>query len=137
MGATVVNSLTASYWAGHKPASYKSQDLDKALKAYESVAGKTLTMITKLPTVPKATLGGIDTCIKDLQAAITELQKTQAAIKQLTGALQAVQGAAGKTSGELTKLSKGKDVDETEYKNAAISASSIGSIAADAIGRYQ
>src|SRR5258706_10974293 len=125
MGATVVTSLTASYWTGHKPADYKGQDLEKALKAYEGVAGKTLTMITKLPTVPKATVSGIDTCIKELQAAITELQKTQATIKQFTGALQAVQGAANKTSGELTKLSKGKDVDESEYKNAAISASSI------------
>jgi hypothetical protein len=138
MAATVVtNTLTASYWAGLKPPGYKGADLDKALKAYEAVAGKPITLPARLPALPQAKLGEVDNCIKELQAAIAELQKTQALLKQVIGALQAVQGAAGKTSAELTKLSKGKDVDEHAYKNASTSAGSIGGMAGATLSRYR
>jgi len=51
--------------------------------------------------------------------------------------LQGVQTAAGKASADLTKQSKGKDVDESEYKNAATTASTIGSLAGDKLKDYQ
>ena len=137
MGATVVNSLTASYWAGNKPKSYKGQDLDRALKAYETVAAKGGIQIPSnlIPKVPQPKIGEIDSCIKDLNNAVTELQKGMTILKQIATALQAVQNAAYKTSGDLTKLSKGKGVDPKEYENASISADSVGSIAADALSR--
>jgi hypothetical protein len=138
MGATVVNALTASYWAGNKPVDYKNQDLDKALKAYEPLAGKTAKIPSNLiPPVPKSTITDIDDCIAKLKNAITELEKGKVILNQVITALQAVQGAAGKTSADLTKLSKGKDVDESKYKFAATSASSIGSFAADALKNYK
>ena len=134
MGATVVNGLTASYWASNKPADYKGQDLDKALKTYEPLGGKTLKIPSSLiPPVPKPTIGEIDDCIAKLKAAITELEKGKVTLNQIVTALQGVQAAASKTSADLTKLSKGKDVDESEYKAAATRASSVGSLAADAL----
>jgi hypothetical protein len=138
MGATVVNALTSSYWAGHKPADYKGQDLDKALKAYEPLAGKSVTIPSSLiPPVPKASVSAIDACIAKLKSAITELEKGKVILNQVATALQAVQTAAGKASADLIKLAKGKDADETEYKNAAITANSIGSLAADALKDYR
>ena len=50
MGATVVNALTASHWAGHKPAAFKNMDLDRALQAYEAQAGKNVA--TAIEVVP-------------------------------------------------------------------------------------
>src|SRR5262245_13882699 len=138
MAATVVNSLTASYWAGNKPNGYKGQDLDKALKAYEPLAGKTVIIPKDLiPSVPKAQVGDIDACITKVKSAITELEKGKVMLNQFISALQAVQAAGGKTAAELTKLSKGKDVDETEYKNAAASANSIAVGAAETIKSYK
>ncbi|MCI0685240.1 MAG: hypothetical protein L0Y71_24335 [Gemmataceae bacterium] len=137
MAATVVNALSASHWAGHKPAGYKGQDLDKALKAYEPLAGKTITIPSNLiPSAPKAKVGEVDTCISKLKHAVTELEKGKVLLSQIATALKAVQSAALKASTDLNKLSKGKDVDESEYKNAAISASSIAGIAADRLGDY-
>ena len=138
MGATVVNGLTASYWASHKPADYKGQDLDKALKVYEPLASKGISIPGNLiPKVPKATAGEIDTCIKDLQSAITELQKGQAFLKQIVAALQAVTGASGKAAADLRKLAKGKDADKDACENAAITADSIGGLAAGEIKNFQ
>src|SRR5262245_38151182 len=138
MGATVVNALTASYWAGHKPADYKGQELDRALKAYEPLAGKSVTIPSSLiPPVPKSKIGDIDACIAKLKSAVTELEKGKVILNQIVTALQAVQAAAGKASADLTKLSKGKDADETAYKNAAITANSIASLAADALKDYR
>jgi len=131
MGATVVNGLTASYWAGNKPPDYKNTDLDKALKTYEGVAGKTLKIPKDLiPPVPKSNVGDIDDCIAKMKSAISELEKGKTILNQIVTALKAVQAAAAKTSADLTKLSKGKDVDESKYKAAATNASSIGSLAA-------
>ena len=138
MGARVVNALTVSYWADHKPADYKGQDLDRALKAYESVAGKTVKIPSNLiPPVPKSTITDIDDCIAKLKSAITELDKGKVILNQIVTTLQAVQAAGGKASADLTKLSKGKNVDETEYKNAATSANTIASLAADALNDYK
>jgi len=137
MAATVVNALTVSHWAGHKPDGYKSADLDKALKSFEPLAGKTITIPNNLiPTTPKPKIGEIDACIAKMKSAITELEKGKTMLNQIATALKGVQSAALKTSGDLNKLSKGKDVDESEYKNAAISANSIASIAADRLGDY-
>jgi hypothetical protein len=135
MGATVVNGLTSSYWAGSKPKDYKGQDLDRALKAYEAVASKgKLTIPSNLiPKVPQSKIGDIDGCIKDLNNAVTELQKGLTALKQVATALQGVQSAAGKTSADLSKLSKGKGVDPDEYQAASTKASSVGMLAGDAL----
>lgn len=138
MGAIVVHGVSAREWASLKPANYKDQDLDKALKAYEPLAGKGISIPGNLfPDLPKATIGEIDTCIKGLQSAITELQKGQTFLKQIVAALQAVAGAAGKTSADLRKLAKGKDADKNACEKAAISAGSIGSFAASAIKNFQ
>lgn len=60
MAATVVNAPTASPWTGHKPAGYKAQDLEKALKTYEPLASQSLAMPTKAPSAPKATVSDMD-----------------------------------------------------------------------------
>jgi hypothetical protein len=134
MGATVVNALTSSFWASRKPDDYKAQDLDRALKTYEGVAGKSVKIPSNLiPPVPKAAVSDIDDCITKMKSAITELEKGKTVLNTQVTALQAVQSAASKTSADLIKLSKGKDVDENKYKNAAASASSVGSAAADAL----
>ena len=131
MGATVANALTSSYWAGAKPKDYKGQDLDRALKTYEGLAGKSNLKIPAnlIPRVPQGKIGEIDGCIKDLNNAVTELQKGLTVLKQVATALQAVQGAAAKTSADLTKLSKGKDADQDAYQNAAANANSVGAAA--------
>jgi hypothetical protein len=132
MGATVVNNLTASYWAKAKPADYKNQDLDKALKTYEGVAGKTVTIPNDLvPKTPKSKVSEIEKCIKDLQNAVTELTKAKTMLKEITSALEGVQSAAGKVITDLNKQAKGKsDDDKTKYENAAASASGIATCAA-------
>jgi hypothetical protein len=138
MGAKVVNGLTVSYWAEHKPAYYKGQDLERALKAYESVAGKAVKIPNNLiPPVPQSTISDIDACIPKLKSAITELEKGKVILNQIVAALQAVQAAGDKTSADLTKLSKDKNLDETEFKNAAVSANSIASLAADTVKGYK
>ncbi len=138
MGAQVVNGLTASFWAERKPAGYKGTDLDKALKAYEPLAGKSVTIPSSLiPPVPKPKVSEIDACLAKLKNASTELDKAKTALNQVITALQAVQGAASKTSADLNKLSKGKDVDESEYKNAVATANSIATLAAGELKNYQ
>ncbi len=138
MGASVANALTAGYWAGVKPKDYKGQDLDKALKSYEGVAGKTVKIPNNLiPGTPKATIGDIDDCIAQMKNAITELEKGKVMLNQTVTALQAVQSAASKASGDLMKLSKGKDVDEDEYKNAATSANSVGDAASSKLKDFK
>src|SRR5262245_33806783 len=100
MGATVVSGLSSANWTKSKPADYKGQDLDRALKVYDAFSGKSNITIpgNLIPKVPKATIGEIEGCIKDLTNAITELQKGLVILKQVATALQGVQGAAGKTS---------------------------------------
>jgi hypothetical protein len=127
MGATVVNNLTVGYWTKAKPADYKNQDLEKALKTYEGVAGKTATIPNDLvPKTPKAKVSEIESCLKSLQNAVTELTKAQTFLKSITSALEGVQAAAGKVSADLYKQAKGKsDDDKSKYENAAASASGI------------
>ena len=135
MGATVINNLTSSYWAGAKPKDYQGQDLDRALKAYEGLAGKSNVTIPSnlIPKVPAGKIGEIDACIKDLNNAITELQKGSTTLKQVATALKAVQSAAAKTATDLSKLSKGKDADKDAYEAASTKASSVGSMASSAL----
>ena len=139
MGASTVNGLTAAYWAKSKPTDYKGQDLDKALKTYEGVAGKGLTIPNNLiPKAPKPTIGEIEDCIKDLQSAVTELQKGLTLLKPIIAALEGVQGAAGKASADLRKQSKDKQDDaKKKYEDAASTANSIGSLAASASKDYK
>lgn len=137
MAATVINGLSASHWAGWKPADYKGQDLDSALKAYEPLAGKTITFASSLmPAAPKLNIRAIDGCIADLKTSITEMEKGKAILNQVAGALRAVQSAGFKVSADLNKLSKGKDVDEQKYQAAATVAGSIASSAAEALSNY-
>ncbi len=139
MGASTVNGLTAAYWAKAKPDDYKGQDLDKALKTYEGVAGKAIKIPNDLiPKVPKPTIGEIEGCIKDLQSAVTELQKGITLLKPIITALEGVQGAAGKASADLRKQAKDKKDDAKEkYENAATTADSISSLAASAVKDYK
>jgi exonuclease VII small subunit len=141
MGATVVSgstALTAANWAKSKPADYKGQDLDRALKSFEAAAGKSISIPNNLiPKVPKPSIGEIETCITGLESAVTELQKGLAILRQIVAALQAVQGAAGKAAGDLRKLAKGKDSDKDAYESAAGAADFIGAAAGDALGKIQ
>jgi exonuclease VII small subunit len=127
MGATVVSGLLSSAnWAKSKPADYKGQDLDRALKGYEALAGKGISIPSNLiPKVPKPCIVEIDACITGLESAVTELQKGLAILRQAVAALQAVQGAAVKAAADLQKLAKGKDSDKDAYENAAGTAQSI------------
>ena len=138
MGATVVNGLTASYWAGAKPPDYKNTDLDKALKTYEGVAGKTVTFSKSLmPPVPKSTITDITACITDLKSAIADLEKAKTLLNPIVTALKAVITVANKTSTDLKNLSKGKDVDEKKYLAASTNAGSISFLAAGALKDVQ
>jgi len=139
MGASSVNGLTAAFWAKAKPNDYRAQDLDKALKTYEGVSGKALTIPNNLiPKAPKPTIGEIEDCIKELQSAVTELQKGLTLLKPIISALEGVQGAAGKASAELRKQAKDKQDDaKQKYENAATTADSISSLAAGALKDYK
>ena len=138
MAATVVNALTVSHWAENKPSDYKGTDLDKALKAYEGVAGKKAQIVTSAidPLTKKAGVSDIDGYIATCKQAITVMEKAKVIQSEIANALKAVMNAGNKASADLGKLSKGKDVDESKYKNASISASSIASIAGDRLGDY-
>ena len=139
MGASVVNGLTAANWAKSKPTDYKGQELDKALKTYEGVAGKGLKIPNNLiPKVPNPTIKEIEDCIKDLQSAITELQKGLTLLKPIVAALEGVEGAAGKAAADLRKQSKDKQDDaKKKYDDAATAAYSIGDLAAGALKDYK
>jgi hypothetical protein len=110
MGATVVSgNLSSAYWARSKPGDYKGQDLDRALKSYEALAGKSISIPSNLiPKVPKPRIGEIESCVTQLESAVTELHKGVAILKQTVAALQAVQGAAGKAAGDLRKLARAR-----------------------------
>jgi len=137
MGATSLGSgLSSANWAKSKPADYKGQELDNALKACETAGGKTPVIPNNLiPKVPKVSIAEITSCITDLQSALTELQKALTMLQQIKTALLAVQGAAGKASADLAKLAKGKDSDKDKepYENAAGVANSISSAAGSAL----
>src|SRR5262249_3653367 len=79
-----------------------------------------------MPATPKSTIGDIDACITKLKSAITDLEKGKGVVNQIVTALKSVMSVAGKTSAELTKLSKGKDENaELAFKNGAVYANSI------------
>jgi hypothetical protein len=138
MAATVVNSLTASYWAENKPSDYKGADLDKALKAYEGVASKKAQIVTStIDPLKKAGVSDIDGYIATCKQAITVMEKAKVIQSDIGNALKAVVSAGNKASSDLTKLSKGKDVDESQYKSASTRASSIASMANDKLSDYQ
>ena len=138
MGATVVSgNLSSAYWARSKPADYKGQDLDRALKSYEAV-GKSITIPGDLiPKLPKPRVGEIESCVTKLESAISELRKGLAVLKQTVTALQAVQGAAAKAAGDLRKLAKGKDSDKQAYESAAGVADAIGGGAGNALNELR
>jgi len=135
MGATVVSgNLSSAYWAKSKPADYKGQDLDRALKSYEGLAGKSITIPSSLiPSVPKSSIKEVEKCITQLQAAVTELQKGVGILKQTVGALKAIQGAAAKAAGELRKQADGAGANKQAYQNAAGVAEAIGGGAGNAL----
>jgi len=135
MGATVVSGgLSSANWARSKPADYRGQDLDRALKSYEALAGKSISIPNNLiPKIPKPRINEIDSCITQLESAVTELHKGLATLKQTVTALQAIQGAAGKAAGDLRKLAKGRDSDKNAYETAASTAESIGGAAGNAL----
>jgi hypothetical protein len=138
MGATVVSgNLSSAYWARSKPADYKGQDLDRALKSYEAVAKGISIPGDLIPKVPKPRAGEIESCIKQLESAVTELRKALGVLKQMETALQAVQSAAGKAAGDLRKLAKGKDSDKQAYENAAGVAEAIGGGASNALSQLR
>ena len=135
MAATVIDSM-ADHWAESKPADYKGQDLDKALKAYEALESKMPTIPSNLiPSIPESKVSAIDECIANVKSTIAELEKGKTYLNQLITAAKAVQTAASKTSADLTKLAKGKKdaKEELKYKNAASTANFIGSSAAQSM----
>src|SRR5262245_8615654 len=138
MAAILHDALCASHWSGHKPADYKGQDLDKALKAYESAAGKLTDIPSNLiPPTPILRINQIDSCIANLKSAMSELDKCKATLNPAINALKAVQSAAGKTKAELTELSKGDDVDQKTYTSAANEAGRIAGLAGKGVTTYQ
>jgi hypothetical protein len=129
-----IGDLSASAWAGKKPKSYKGTDLDKALKAWDALAAKPVTLVKDLiPGIPDAKISAIDACITKVKAAITAIDKAKGDVDQRVAALQAVATAGGKASSELTKLSEDKKLDEDqakEFRSAGIEAGSLGKSAA-------
>lgn len=135
MGATVVDtSLNLANWTKNKPSDYKGTDLDTALKAYEAVKKKSVTMPAQLPTPPASSVSGLEKCIKEIQSVVTDMQKGVTYLKELSTGLQKVGTAASKTAGDLQKLAKDKDgQSKKEYMNAATVASGMGSQAASLV----
>lgn len=137
MAAIIHEALCASHWAGHKPANYKDENLDEALKDYERATGS-LTDIPyyQLPAVRIRKIRQIDASMAKLKKAMTALDKFKANLHPVITALQTVQAAAGKAIGELTELSKGDDVEAKEYRNAACQAARIARLAASGVKCY-
>ena len=128
MAATVVDpSVKSANWSKKKPADYSGKDLDTALKSYEQLSGKDVSVPASLPTMPKQCVSAFEKCIKEMQSAITDMQKAVAHMKQLDKSLQAVASAANKTVSELEKAGKDKQGnDKRAYMDASSAASAIG-----------
>jgi hypothetical protein len=139
MGATVVStSVKSATWSKKKPADYSGKDLDNALKAYETLAGKDVSIPADLPTMPKQTVKDFEKCIKEMQAAVTDFQKGVAHLKQLIAALQKVSAAGEKTAGELQRLAQDKKGSEAKaYSEAATTASNIAAQAGEVAKKMQ
>ena len=126
MGATVA-AVDSSSWKSAKPADYKNGDLDKAIAAYETAFAKIKSLkapVKLIQNAPKAKLSEMDSSITELKTALTEYEKCKELINAVITAARSVQAAGNKTAAELTKLSKGKDVDEQAYLAAASEARS-------------
>jgi hypothetical protein len=124
MGATVA-LVGASSWKSAKPAGYKNGDLDKAIAAYEAAFAKIKNLkapIKLIQNSPKAKVTEMDKCIAELKTAITEYESCKDLINAVISAAKTVQSAGSKTAADLTKLSKGKDVDEEAYLAGAAEA---------------
>lgn len=129
-----IGDLSASAWAGKKPKGYKGTELDKALKAWDALAAKPVTLAKDLiPSIPDAKISAIDACITKVKAAITAIDKAKGDVEQRVAALKAVAAAGAKASADLMKLSEDKKLKEDEakeYRSAAIEAGSLGKGAA-------
>jgi hypothetical protein len=138
---SAVGVLTAANWAGSKPADYKGAELDKALQAWEALAGKAVQIPQDLiPTPPACKVGALTNYVNELKSVVKELERGKALVMQYVTALQAVQAAGSKASADLIKLSKGKKLDEAtqqKYTYAANAANSIAASAAGALKDYQ
>lgn len=132
MGATVVDSsVSSANWNKQKPSGYDSKDLDKALKAYETLSGKAPTVPASFPAVPGQSVKEFEACIKALESTTADMKKAVTYMKQLADALKTVGGAAGKAASDLQKQAKDKDgSDKTKYQSAASTASGISAQAA-------
>jgi hypothetical protein len=139
MAATVVNtSIKTANWSKKKPADYSGKDLDNALKAYETLVEKDVSIPADLPTMPKQAVKDFENCIKEMQTAVTDFQKAVTHLKQLIAALQKVSAAGEKTAGELEKLAKDKTGAEAKaYSEAATVASGIAAQASEVARKMQ
>jgi hypothetical protein len=142
MGVISVTSvLTSENWTGAKPADYKGTELDKALQAWGTLANQTVEIPQDLiPAPPECKVAALTSYVDELKSVMKELDKTKSLVNQYINALKAVQGAGGKAAADLTKLAKGKNVDEAsqqKYTSAASVASSIASSAASKLKDYE
>ena len=137
MAAIVHDALCASHWAGHKPANYKGEDLDAALKEYE-LAADNLTDIPHyvIPTARVWKIKQIDASMANLKMAIAALDRFRANLHPVINALRTVQAAADKAKAELTELAKSDEVDAKQYLNAANQAAKIGRLAVGGVKCY-
>lgn len=140
MAAKVVSaSLKVSAWTDVKPADFKGNGLETALKTAEGAIGKSITLPTKLSAVPQLKLSEINSCITQMEADVITLQKALAELRKIESALQAVSSAASKTSAELQKMAKDNKKSEDEqnkYKSAAMTVDVIGSNAASILKNF-
>ena len=137
MAAIIHDVLCASHWAGHKPAGYKCEVLDTALKDYELAADK-LTDIPHyvIPTVRVWKINQIDASIANLKRAMTALDKFKASVHPVIDALKTVQAAADQAKAELTELAKSDEVDAKQYLYAANQAARIARLAVGGLKCY-
>jgi hypothetical protein len=137
MAAIVHDALCASHWAGHKPANYKGEALDTALKEYE-LAADNLTDIPHyvIPTARVWKIKQIDASMANLKMAIAALDRFKANLHPVINALKTVQMAADKAKAELTEMAKGDEVDAKQYRNAANQAARIARLAVGGVKCY-
>jgi ABC-type hemin transport system substrate-binding protein len=138
---SVVSVLTSENWAQAKPDDYKGTELDKALQAWGTLANQTVEIPEDLiPAPPECKVAALTKYIDELKSVLKELDQAKALVNQYITSLKAVQAAGSKAAADLTKLSKGENLDERaqqKYTSAASVASSIASSAGSALKEYQ
>jgi hypothetical protein len=138
---SVVSVLSSENWAQAKPDDYKGTELDKALQAWAALANQTVEIPEDLlPSPPECKVSALNKYTDELKSVVKELDQAKALVNQYISALKAVQGAGSKAAADLTKLSKGKNVDEQaqqKYTSAASVANSIASSAASTLKQYE